>query len=90
MDIKIFGVTFASILLAELADKTQLIGITLTAKSGRPFSVYLGSVLGYMLITLLSVVIGVALSRCVRVDIIKYAGGIIFILIGLLMLAGKI
>jgi len=41
MDYKIVGVAFMSILVADFTDKTQLIGITLSAKSGRPFSVCL-------------------------------------------------
>ncbi|MCX8082384.1 MAG: TMEM165/GDT1 family protein [bacterium] len=89
MDIKTFGVAFASILVAELADKTQLIGITLSAKSGRPLSVWVGSVLAYMLITLITVLIGALLSRCGREDIIRYTGAVIFIFIGFLMLLGK-
>ncbi|HOL22145.1 MAG TPA: TMEM165/GDT1 family protein [bacterium] len=90
MDIKVFSVAFASILVAELADKTQLIGVTLSAKSGRPFSVWLGSVLAYMLITIVTVIIGAMLSRCIKGDIIRYAGAVIFIVIGFLMLLGKI
>lgn len=90
MDMKIFGVAFTSILVAELADKTQLIGITLSAKSGRPVSVWLGSVLGYMLITIVTVFVGAVLSKYVKGEIIKYTGAVIFILIGFLILIGKI
>lgn len=90
MDIKTFCIAFGSIFVAELADKTQLIGITLSAKSGRPFSVWVGSVFAYMLVTILTVIIGAMLSRCIREDIIKYAGAVIFIFIGVLMLLGKI
>jgi len=90
MDIKTFGIAFASILVAELADKTQLIGVTLSAKSGRPFSVWLGSVLAYMLITILTVVIGAMLSKCVKAEVMRYVGAVIFIFIGILMLWGKI
>ena len=45
MDWKIFLVTFGSIFLAELADKTQLVGITISAKSGRPLTVWAASAL---------------------------------------------
>ncbi|MCM8762186.1 MAG: TMEM165/GDT1 family protein [Candidatus Omnitrophica bacterium] len=90
MDIKTLWITFGSIFVAELADKTQLIGITLSAKSGRPFSVWLGSVLAYMFVTIITVVIGAMLSKCIREDIIRYVGAVIFIFIGILILLGKI
>jgi putative Ca2+/H+ antiporter (TMEM165/GDT1 family) len=90
MDYRVFGVAFMSILFAELADKTQLIGITLSAKSGRPLSVWLGSVIAYMLVTIVTVLIGAMLSKCIKEEVIRYAGAVIFILIGLLMLWGKI
>lgn len=39
MDWKIFLATFSAIFLAELADKTQLVGIGMSAKSGKPLTV---------------------------------------------------
>jgi len=90
MDFKIFSVAFLSILVAELADKTQLIGITLSAKSGRPLSVWLGSVLAYMVITLITVIIGSVLAKYIKPEFIKYTGGVLFIFIGILMFLGKL
>jgi len=87
---KIFFATFSAIFLAELADKTQLVGIGMSAKSGRPLSVWLGSVLAYMIITALSVIIGASFSRFLRPELIKCAGASLFILIGILMFAGKL
>ena len=90
MDCKTFGIAFLAILVAELADKTQLIGITLSAKSGRPFSVWLGSVAAYMIITLLTVIVGSVLAKYIKPEIIKYTGAVIFIVMGILMLLEKI
>ncbi|PIQ89045.1 MAG: hypothetical protein COV72_05230 [Candidatus Omnitrophica bacterium CG11_big_fil_rev_8_21_14_0_20_42_13] len=90
MDIKIFLATFSAIFLAELADKTQLVGIGMSAKSGKPVSVWLGSVCAYMLVTLFSVLVGSVLGKYMSPAIIKYCGASLFIIIGLLMLSGKI
>jgi putative Ca2+/H+ antiporter (TMEM165/GDT1 family) len=90
MDWKVFFATFGAIFFAELADKTQLIGISMSAKSGRPMSVWLGSIAAYIIVTALSVVIGASLGKYIRPEIIKYTGAAIFIIIGILMLAGKL
>ncbi len=86
MDWKIFSATFLAIFMAELADKTQLVGIGIAAKSGKPFSVWLGSVCAYIIVTMVSVAIGAALGRFLRPDVIRVAGASLFIVIGILML----
>lgn len=90
MDWKIFITTFLAVFVAELADKTQLVGIGLASKSGKPFAVWAGSVAAYLLITAVSVCLGALLGRYLRPDIIKIAGAILFIVMGFLMLLGKI
>lgn len=90
MDLKIFLATFSAIFLAELADKTQLVGIGMSAKSGKPVSVWLGSVAAYMVVTVISVFIGVLLAKYIKPELIRYCGAALFILIGMLMFLGKI
>lgn len=90
MDWKIFVTTFSAIFLAELADKTQLVGISLSAKTAKPVTVWLGSVCAYMVVTAISVLIGIALAKYIKPEIIRYTGATLFILIGTLMLLGKI
>ncbi|MDD5173601.1 MAG: TMEM165/GDT1 family protein [Candidatus Omnitrophota bacterium] len=90
MDWKIFFATFSAIFVAELADKTQLVGISMAAKSGKPLTVLLGSVAGYILVTAISVLIGAVLSKYIRPDVIKYGGASLFVIIGILMFMGKV
>ena len=90
MDWKIILATFSAVFFAELADKTQLVGISMSAKTGKPFTVWVGSVLAYMVVTVLSVLLGSILTKYVRPEIIKYTGACLFILIGILMISGKI
>ena len=87
---KVFLSTFGAIFLAELADKTQFVGIGMTAKTGKPFYVWLGSVSAYIIVTAISVLIGSVLGKYIRPEIIKYVGGSVFILIGILMFFGKL
>lgn len=90
MDWKVFFATFGAIFLAELADKTQFVGIGMSAKSGKPLTVWIGSVSAYIIVTAVSVLIGVTLGRYIRPEIIKYSGASLFVIIGILMFLGKI
>ncbi len=90
MDWKIFLATFSAIFLAELADKTQLVGIGMSAKSGKPLTVWLGSISAYIIVTALSVLIGAAFGKFLKPELIRYTGASLFMLIGLLMFMGKI
>lgn len=89
MDWKIYFTTFAAVFAAELADKTQLVGIGMSAKTGRPLTVWLGSVSAYIVITAVSVVFGAVAAKHLRPDIIRYISGTVFIAIGILALLGK-
>ncbi len=89
MDFKIFLTTFTAMLIAELADKTQLMGITLAGKSGRPFSVWLGSVTAFMIVTAVSVTLGAYISRYLPPQAVRIGGGTVFVVIGLLMVSGR-
>lgn len=89
MDWRVFAATFTAVFLAELADKTQVVGIGMASKTGRPVSVWLGSVAAYMVVTVISVFVGAALGRYVRPEVIRYAGAALFILMGVLMLSGR-
>jgi len=90
MDWKIFLATFSAIFVAELADKTQLVGIGMSAKSGKPLTVWLGSVTAYIVVTALSVVIGATLGKYLKPELIRYTGASLFVIIGILMFMGKV
>jgi putative Ca2+/H+ antiporter (TMEM165/GDT1 family) len=90
MDWKVFFATFGAVFVAELADKTQLVGISMASKSGKPIMVWLGSVAGYMLVTVISVLLGLAASKFIKPELIKYIGAGLFIIMGVLMLFDKL
>ena len=86
MDWKVFLATFGAVFFAELADKTQLVGIGMAAKTGKPVSVWLGSVSAYVIVTVISVFLGAVLAKFIRPELIRYIGASLFIVIGFLML----
>ena len=90
MDGKIFFATFTAVFFAELADKTQLVGIMMSAKSGKPLQVWLGSVSAYIIVTAISVFLGVILAKFIKPEFIRYTGALLFVAIGAMMLLGKI
>jgi len=90
MNLKIFLATFTAIFFAELADKTQLVGIGMSEKSGKPLAVWLGSVCAYALVTVISVLLGMTLGKYMKPEFIRYGAASLFIVIGLLMLWGKL
>lgn len=90
MDGKIFVATFIAVLLAELADKTQLVGIGMASRSGRPFSVWLGSVSAYIIVTAVSVLVGAALGKYIKPEFIRYSAALSFIIMGALIFLGRI
>ena len=89
MDMKIFSVTFITIFLAELADKTQLVNFNMSAKSGRPFQVLIASVSAYIVVAAITVLVGSALAGYIKPALIRYFGASLFMLLGILMFAGK-
>ncbi|MDD4980287.1 MAG: TMEM165/GDT1 family protein [Candidatus Omnitrophica bacterium] len=90
MDLKVILAAFTAVFFAELADKTQLVGITIAAKSARPLSVWLGSVSAYIIVTAFSVLAGALLAKFIRPELMRYIGATLFIAIGILMFLGKI
>ena len=90
MDWKIFLATFSAIFVAELADKTQLVSIGMSAKSGKPLTVWLGSVAAYIVVTAVSVLIGSLLSKYIKPELMRYAGASLFMVISILMFWGKV
>ncbi|KCZ71952.1 putative membrane protein [Candidatus Methanoperedens nitroreducens] len=80
--------TFSMIALAEMGDKTQLSVIALSARYDSPYLVFIGAVLALGLISLIGILIGKKLTGIVPLPKIKLGAGIMFILFGILFLAG--
>lgn len=90
MNFKTFLTTFGLIFLAELGDKTQLATITMAAQTKQPWTVFLGSSLALAAVSLIGVVLGTVLANYINADYLHKAAAVAFIVIGALMLWGKI
>jgi Ca2+/H+ antiporter, TMEM165/GDT1 family len=89
MDWQIFWVTFGTVFLAEMGDKTQLAALTLTADKKTPVAVFAGACSALCLATLIGVLVGGVVAQYVPAHIIKKAAGIAFVAVGGLILLGK-
>jgi Ca2+/H+ antiporter, TMEM165/GDT1 family len=89
MDWHVFWVTFGTVFLAEMGDKTQLAALTLTADKKTPVAVFTGACSALILATLLGVLFGGLISQYVPEHVIKKAAGLAFVVIGGLILLGK-
>ena len=90
MDWKIFGTAFLTLFLAELGDKTQLAVITMTASTESKIAVFAGAALALVLVTLLGVLVGGVLTQFIPAEWLQRIVAVAFIVIGLLMLIGKL
>lgn len=86
MDLKVILVTFGTVFLAELGDKTQLATFAFAAESKTRLAVFIGSAGALVLTSLLAVLFGSAVARLVPLSYIKTGAGALFIILGLWML----
>ncbi len=89
LNFKTFLTTFGLIFLAELGDKTQLATITMAAQTKQPVVVFFGSALALAAVSLIGVVLGSVLANYINAEYLHKAAAIAFIVIGVLMLSGK-
>ena len=90
MDWRVLLTTFGVIFLAEMGDKTQLAAMTMAAQTQRPFAVLIGASLALACVSAIGVLVGGTLGHYLPIVWIKRAAAVAFIVIGLLILTGKI
>src|SRR5690554_5502799 len=90
MCVKTLMLTFFLIFLAELGDKTQLATMLMAAKSESIWLVFIGSSLALTASSLIGVLAGSILTKYIPQSYIHYASGIAFLVIGILLISGKL
>ena len=75
--------SFSTIFLAELADKTQIATLMLSAQSGRPLIVFIGAALALISTSLLGVLIGRWIAKNLPRQKFTIISGIIMLSLGL-------
>mgnify|MGYP000377408638 CR=1 FL=1 len=83
-------VTFGLIFLAELGDKTQLTTMMLAIQSKKPWAVFLGAAAALCLTSLLGVTVGEFLARAVPLAYVRRVAGVGFVVLGGLLLLGRL
>ena len=83
--ISIFITTFTTIFIAELGDKTQIATLMLSAESGKPVIVFLGSSLALISSSIVGVLIGKWLSRRISPSKFSFFSGLLMIIISLFL-----
>jgi len=82
--------TFGMVALMELGDKSQLSVIALSAESGAPLMVFIGTMLAFAIITTIMVLLGEQIRRRVPEKYIRLGSGAIFIIFGLIFMVQAI
>jgi Ca2+/H+ antiporter, TMEM165/GDT1 family len=90
MDWRVILTTFGVIFLAEMGDKTQLAAMTMAAETKKPWAVLIGASVALACVSAIGVIVGGALGHYVPIIWVKRVAAVAFIVIGVLILIGKV
>ena len=83
--LSIFITTFTTIFIAELGDKTQIATLMLSAESGKPIIVFLGSSLALISSSVVGVLIGKWLSQKITPSKFALFTGVLMIIVSIFL-----
>lgn len=83
MNWDIFSLTFVTVFVAEIGDKSQLAAIALSGSSKSPQAVFLGSIAALILASFVGVIVGVGVGEFLPVKLLKSLAAIGFIFLAL-------
>ena len=86
MNWRIMLLSFGTLFLAELGDKTQLAVFSLVTETKSPLSVFVGSGLALLAVTFIGVAFGEWVSRHIPAQYLRLGAGFLFVGIGLFVL----
>jgi putative Ca2+/H+ antiporter (TMEM165/GDT1 family) len=89
MDYKLIAMTFTTVFLAELGDKTQLAAMSLSSGSQKTWEILIGVVAALALAGTLGVIAGKLLSSFINPTVMKYLSGTLFLTMGIWILVKK-
>jgi Ca2+/H+ antiporter, TMEM165/GDT1 family len=81
-----FFSTFITIFFAEMGDKTQLATLLLSAQSGSPWVVFIGSSAALIATSLVGVLLGRYLAKVLTPETLDIAAGMLLMVISILLL----
>ncbi|MEM8777672.1 MAG: TMEM165/GDT1 family protein [Cyanobacteria bacterium P01_G01_bin.49] len=86
MDWQLFGLSFITVFLAEIGDKSQLAAIALGGSAKSPRAVFFGSIVALILASFLGVIAGGTVAQFLPTKILKGVAAIGFALMALRLL----
>lgn len=86
MNWQLFGLTFMTVFLAELGDKSQLAAIALGGSSKSPRAVFLGSITALILASFLGVIAGGSIAHFLPPKLLKALAALGFAILALKIL----
>lgn len=86
MDWQLFGLSFITVFLAEIGDKSQLAAIALGGSSQSPKAVFLGSVIALILASFLGVIAGGSIAQVLPTKVLKGLAALGFALLAVKLL----
>ena len=89
MDWQLFGLTFITVFLAEIGDKSQLAAIALGGSLKSPRAVFLGTVSALILASFLGVLVGGGVAQLFPVRTLKAIAAVGFALMALRLLLSE-
>ncbi|MGB5770121.1 MAG: TMEM165/GDT1 family protein [Crocosphaera sp.] len=86
MDWQLFGLSFITVFLAEIGDKSQLAAIALGGSSKSPRAVFFGSITALILASFLGVIAGGTMAQFLPTKVLKSVAAIGFAMMALRLL----
>ncbi len=89
MDWKLLGVSFLTVFLAEIGDKSQVAAIALGGSSAHPRSVFAGTVVALILASFIGILVGEGVAEIFPTRIVKAIAACGFLIMGIRLLLPK-
>lgn len=89
MDWNLLGISFITVFLSELGDKSQLAAIALSGSSKSPRAVFFGTVTALLLTTSIGVLAGAGASQLLPVRLVKTIAAVGFAVLAVRLLWKK-
>lgn len=86
MDFQLLGLTFITVFLSELGDKSQVAAIALSGTSKSPRAIFFGTATALLLASFLGVIVGQWVAEVLPTRLVKIAAAIGFAVLGIRLL----
>ncbi|MEM8642039.1 MAG: TMEM165/GDT1 family protein [Cyanobacteria bacterium P01_G01_bin.54] len=88
MDWQLLGLSFITVFLAEIGDKSQIAAIALSGSSQSPKAVFLGTTVALVLASFVGVILGEGIAAFLPAQLLKGLAALGFALLALRILMG--